>query len=79
MAMKLWMLTPKDPQEPPFHFSGVPAVVMVVADNEAQARHMAAEWNVQSVMGQDGSAWENDAMSDCVPFQPREAGVVASA
>ena len=68
--LKLWLLEPKDPQEPPFHFHGVPMKIIVAADSKDMARTLAAHEN-----GTD--AWRDEAMSSCVEMQPKSVGVIA--
>lgn len=69
-ALKLWLLEPRDPMEPPFHFHGVPAKIIVAAENAVAARNLAA-----SQPGWD--AWK-DAMATCHELQPKVAGVIAA-
>lgn len=41
-ANKVWELKPKDVNEPPFHYLGVPPSVVVVAADEDEARRFAS-------------------------------------
>ena len=71
-ALTLYRLTPKDRQEPPFHFAGVAQLFIVAALSERQARMFAADGDALGA-----GAWLNDAKTDCVEFAPTEAGIVA--
>lgn len=40
-TMKLWVVYPGDPQEPPFHFSNTPNVMLIAAPDADYARRLA--------------------------------------
>jgi hypothetical protein len=40
--MMLWVVYPGDPQEPPFHFSNTPGVMLIAAPDAGYARRLAA-------------------------------------
>lgn len=68
--LKVWILEPKDPMEPPFHFTGVPQRLVIAADSAAAARRLAA-----SEAG--GEVWQDDKMATCRELQPKRAEVIA--
>lgn len=88
-SMKLWALRPKDPLEPPFHFAGVPALMIVAAPDAKQARAIAASNDTamvpagfamrgeERVAVEAHSPWTDDGATSCVELAPNEAGVIA--
>lgn len=69
-ALKLFLLTPRDPLEPPFHFHGVPQKIIVAAESEDAARNFATAEN-------GNAAWADAEMAMCEEMRPKTAGVVA--
>lgn len=71
--LKVFVLRPCDPQEPPFHFTGVPAVIVVAAASEKDARrHVAAYFGEPN-----GAAWGNPKMAECDELMPTKTGIIA--
>lgn len=71
-ALKLWRLTAKDNNEPPFHFTGVASMYVVAATTEEEARYLAAMCSEPH-----GPVWMADDITDCDVLAPKEPGVIA--
>lgn len=72
--VKLFMLKARDVQEPPFFHTGVPAMVLVAAKDEGEARRLAA-----GAMPTSENAWLDDGLVTCEEYRAKESGFVASA
>jgi len=70
--LTVYHLTPKDLQEPPFHFANVVRRFIVAARSMLHARHIAA-----ADAGIHSAVWLDEAKTDCVVLEPAEAGLVA--
>jgi hypothetical protein len=71
-AMKLWVLRPKDRNEPPFHFANVPQIVIVAAESKDEARRIAAGDGTPN-----SEAWGDENLASCEELRPDAAGVIA--
>lgn len=91
-VMKVWMLRPKDPMEPPFHFVGVPQAIAVLAAGAKAARAQAArsgpEMAPAGLMVRDGrptvtveerSPWLDPDLTSCEEADMTEPCVLARA
>lgn len=72
-VMKLWLLQCKDPQEPPFHFTGTAVEMIVAASSEDDARRLAA--NTAGVLGE---AWRDAGMTACDELRLNKRCVIAT-
>lgn len=70
-VMKLWLLQCKDPQEPPFHFTGTAVEMIVAASSEADARRLAAG---AAMLGE----WRDAGMTACDELRLNKRGVIAT-
>lgn len=89
LAMKLWVLKPTDRLAPPFHFAGVPMLMVVAAESEGRARALAAGNDPSMVP--DGfatvddkrvavpahSPWTDMGATSCEELTPTASGVIA--
>lgn len=69
-VMRLWRLTPIDHHEPPFHFSNVPSMLIVAAEDERHARAVA--------MNEPGAGvWGDETRTMVEEMKPGAAMVIA--
>lgn len=68
--MKLFKVYPRNAQEPPFHYSSTPGVMLVAAHDADRARQMAAT-------EAGDTAWLDDKAVCVEEYMPKSAMVVA--
>jgi len=71
--LKVWRLTARNRQEPPFHFAHVAHEFIVKAAHEKAARDIAA-----SAAGQHSAVWHDAAQTDCDELPVTGPGLVAA-
>lgn len=88
-ALKIWELTAKDRNEPPFHYTDAPHTVMVIAADEQSARqHAAASDPTMAPAGfmvragervavDARSPWLDEDLTTCVEADLSEPRVIA--
>lgn len=70
--VKIYMLTPRDPAEPPFHFTGTASHYVVAARSVAEARKIAG-----GAAGDQAAAWRDHKLSKCTELKPDKPGLIA--